>query len=383
MNIVILGASGNIGKQSLEVIFKFKENFSLIGFSVGNNTRAVSNIVKKFNCVKYICIKNPAKIPYFQKKYPNIEFYSGDEGLIYLIDHKEVEMVENALVGFVGFVPTLRALQLNKKVALANKESLVVGGELIKKELRKGNGTLYPIDSEHVAISKCLKVDNHNVDSLILTASGGAFRNLKREDLHNVTKDDALKHPNWKMGNKITIDCDTMINKCFEVIEAHYLFDYPFESIKILMHDESYIHSMVNYKSGIYRAEISRPDMKKCIEYALFEGNIPFKTYLSKDYHNFGNYHFRELDSNRYPLTKYAERVIKEKGNLGAILNASSEIAVNAFLNDQISFLDIEKIVEHCINNVKYIANVSIDSLIKTDILTRRIALKIVEKGVK
>lgn len=382
MDIILLGASGSIGQQTIEIIKKHKNKFNLVAFSVGKRVNFIDEILTEFNSVKHICVQNYKDYKIYQMKYPNIIFYYGDEGLLDLINISSGQMVVNALVGFVGLLPSIRILELNKKLCLANKESLVVGGSFINKLLKEGKGELYPIDSEHVAISKCLSVDNESIKKIILTASGGAFRNLSYEELKNVKKEDALNHPTWSMGNKITIDSASMMNKCFEVIEAYYLFHIPYEKIDIILHDESYVHSMVLYENGLYRMDISKPDMRGPIEYALFEKQIDFTTYITYNFNQIGEYHFHTFDMERYPLVKYAKDVILKEGNLGAILNAANEEAVYAFLDDKISFLDIEILISNAMKSIKYIKNPSLDEIINTDSLTRKYIKNLIMKGV-
>lgn len=378
--VCILGASGSIGTQTIDVMLKNPNDFTLVGFSVGRRTRVISSILKHYPEVKHVCVGFKNKMKYYQEKYPEINFSYGDSGIIELIDNCEPDMVVNSLVGFVGLNPTLHTLEKNLILCLANKESLVVGGELVNKLLDEGHGKLYPIDSEHVALSKCLSVDNKNVDKLVLTASGGAFRNLSREELKDVTPEDALKHPNWKMGKKITIDCATMVNKSFEVIEAHYLFRYPFNKIGIKLHDESMIHSYVVYKDGMMRLDEGKPDMRVPIKYALYEGLTDFETVTSDDLSKFPKYHFHEFDINRYPMVKYAEVVIKKKGTYGAAFNASNEVAVDAFLNHRISFLDIEDIINIVMKSHKNTANPSYSEICLADFLSRIKASELVKE---
>ena len=372
MKIILLGASGSIGKQTLDVMKKNRDDFSLSAFSVGRRTRCIANIIHNFPEVRHICIADKSKIKYYQKEYPGITFHYGDNGLNEIILESDGEMVVNALVGFVGLVPTITALKNDKLLALANKESLVVGGEIVNKLLDEGHGKLYPIDSEHAAISKCLDVDHKNVDKLILTASGGAFRNLSREELIDVKASEALKHPTWKMGEKITIDCATMVNKCFEVIEACYLFRYPVDKVDIILHQESHVHSMVLYKDGTYRGDVSKPDMRNPIKYALYQKVTDFKTYVVSDYHDFGDYHFKEFDIKRYPVIKWASYVMKHQGTYGAVLNASNEVAVHAYLKDEIGFLEIEDIIEKCMLEHKNIKHPTLEQIIETDRKTRQ-----------
>ena len=379
-SVILLGASGSIGRQTLDVMKKHREDFTLLAFSVGNKTRFITPILKSFPEVKHVCVKSEKKAKEYMKKYPDVVFYHGDEGLINLIKSSEGELVVNALVGFVGFYPTIVSLELNKHVALANKESLVVGGELVNNLLKEGKGKLFPIDSEHAAISKCLDVQSDNVKKIILTASGGAFRDLNRNELENVKASDALKHPTWKMGNKITIDCASMVNKCFEIIEAHYLFNYPKNKIDVVLHKESHVHSMVLYNDGTYRADISKPDMRNPIKYALYEKMTDFKTYVANDYHDFGNYSFKEFDEKRYPVVKWARYVIDHKGTYGAVLNAANEEAVYAFLNDEIPFLMIEFIIEKMMTTHKSINNPTVEDIVRVDRLTRIETHKMIEK---
>ena len=376
--VCLLGASGSIGRQTLDVMEKNPSNFELVSFSVGKQTRKISSIIKKHPSVKNVCMMDKDKVRYFEKKYPHIHFYSGDEGLLKIIT-KEVDMVVNALVGFVGLVPSIDSLKKNKILCLANKESLVVGGELINNLLAQGYGKLYPIDSEHSALLKCLLVNDQNVSKLMLTASGGAFRRLSRDELQGVTPEQALAHPTWKMGKKITIDCATMINKAFEVIEAHYLYNYPYEKIGIMLHDESMVHSYIIYDDGSLRLDVCRPDMRTPIKFAMFETNIPFDTVTASSLDEFKDYHFREFTFERYPIVKLAELVIKEKGTYGAVFNASNEIAVYAFLNHEIPFLMIEELVNRLMKEHQNISHPSLEQLIDVDRLTRLQTKKYIE----
>lgn len=371
MNIALLGASGSIGRQTLDVIENNPKDFSLVTFSVGHNYQVIDDILSRHKNVKVVYLLSKEEIPNLKKKHPNIKFISTEEGFEPLINLKEVEMVVNALVGFAGLLPSVISLKCDKLLALANKESLVVGGEIINKLLSEGHGKLYPIDSEHSAIWKCLKVDDQNIDKIILTASGGPFRKLSREELVNVSKEDALNHPTWKMGNKITIDSATMMNKCFEIIEAYYLFGYPYEQVEVILHDESYLHSGIRYLDKSYRGEINPPDMRNPIKFALYEGNIPFDTVSFSSLDELSDLHFHKFDINRYPLVGLAKQVISKKGNLGAIINASNEEAVYAFLENKISFLDIEVIVNKALREIKYQKDCSLEDLIHYDELTR------------
>ena len=381
MSVCLLGASGSIGQQTIDVMLKNPDDFDLLGFSIGKRTRYLKGIVKRFPNVKAICLQSKSKVKYYSNIYPNITFFYGDEGLNELIRFSAAKMVVNALVGFVGLYPSIYSLQNNYKLALANKESLVVGGDIINDLLRKGHGQLFPIDSEHSALWKCLKVDDQNVDKLVITASGGAFRKLSRDQLSDVKASDALKHPTWKMGPKITIDCATMVNKSFEVIEAYYLFGYDYQHIDILLHDESMIHSLVKYKDGTYRAEVSHPDMRNPIRFALYEGEIPFDTEVADDYHKYGPYHFHDFDITRYPAVKHARTVMEKGGTYGAVFNASNEVAVRAYLKDEIPFLAIESLIDRCMNEHVNEKAKDYQTLLNVDRKTRQYVRELIEKG--
>ena len=381
MKVCLLGASGSIGGQTIDVMLKNKEDFDLVGFSVGLRTAFVDKILKKYPDCKFVCIRRKEDKQELSKKYPNVTFFDGDDGLISLIKECGADMVVNALVGFVGLAPTIKTLELNKICCLANKESLVVGGEIINNLLKKGKGSLYPIDSEHVALAKCLAVDNKKVDKIVITASGGAFRKLTRRQLTYVTPEDALKHPTWKMGKKITIDSATMVNKCFEVIEAHYLFGYSFKNIGIMLNYNSYVHSLVLYKNGEYRLDCGKPDMRVPIKYALYQGLTPYNTVVTKDLSSIKNTEFGEFDIKRYPAIKFAKTVIRNKGTYGAVLNAANEVAVNAFLNDQIRFTMIEKIINMMMKMHQSIAHPTYEDIVKVDRNTRETVNYLIKEG--
>ncbi len=378
--ICLLGASGSIGVQTLDVIAKNPSDFTLTAFSVGHKTRHIAPILRKNPAVSHVYLIDDKKKKYYQKRYPNVTFLSKEDGIESIIYLSNNDMVVNALVGFSGLVPSVVALKHNKLLALANKESLVVGGELINKLLKEGKGKLYPIDSEHSALWKCLKVDDTHVKRLILTASGGAFRKLNREELINVTPEDALKHPTWRMGEKITIDCATMMNKAFELIEAYHLFGYKSDRLSVQLHDESHLHSFVEYDNGLYRGEINKPDMRNPIKFALYEGLIPFETQTFDSLESLKGLHFHDFSIKRYPAVGIAKKVIDIGGSIGAIVNASNEVAVHAFLDHKVAFLDIEKIVNEAMEKIKIKKSPTLEQLILIDRYTRDFSNQLVEK---
>ncbi len=369
--ILLLGASGSIGQQTLDVISSNSEHFELVAFSVGEKVDTVATIIRLHPGVKYICIKHREYIDILQKQNPDIIFFSGDEGLLKIVKKAAYDLVVNALVGFSGFPPTIAALKKKATICLANKESLVVGGEIVNRLLKKGYGKIYPIDSEHVALAKCLsQAKKDQVKKLILTASGGAFRTYRLEQLSDVKAEDALKHPTWQMGAKITIDSATMMNKGFEIIEAHYLFGYGLEDIEVLMHDESHVHSLVKLEDDSFLADISHPDMRLPITYALFEGQTKFECARIKSLKQLDNYHFHDFDAAKYPCVALAKEALKMGGTALAVLNAANEVAVYAFLENRIPFLSIAKIIAKELNYVK-VKRQTIRNVITSDRLTR------------
>lgn len=355
MDLVILGASGSIGTQTIDVIKNNEKKWTLKGFSVGNNTFYVDEILKEFKDVTSICLKNKKDYLNYKNKYPSIKFFYGDKGLIKLIKYNKNATILNALVGFVGLKPSIVSLKLNRTLLLANKESLVCGGNLINKILKR-KGKIYPIDSEHVAIAKCLYNENiSDVNEIIITASGGPFFNLNREELKNVTLKDALNHPTWKMGNKITIDSATMMNKTFELIEAYYLFGIDFDKIKAIVNRKSLVHGLVKFNDGRIKLNVGENLMKYPILYALDLGKPNNDTFNDIELNTYDRYEFFNLSKKRFPLLNYAEKVVKSSKNEGVILNAINEECVQAFLNGKINFIDIENIIDKIFSSAVFI----------------------------
>lgn len=371
-SVLLLGASGNIGSQTLDILEKDPASFSLIAISVGNHIEKIPDILKRFKDISFLCVKNEEDVSKLKEEYPQLKIYSGNDGLLEIIKDSKAEMVVNALVGFSGLMPSITSLEENRILCLANKESLVVGGEKINHLLSLKKGKLYPIDSEHVALAKCLsKVNREDVDKLVITASGGSLRKLSRSELHDITPEDALRHPTWNMGKKITIDSATMFNKGFEVIEAHYLFEWPIKDIEVLMHDESYVHSALLMKDGTYYADVCKPDMHGPIEYALYEGKNKFEVYHEKRLTDFGRYTFYKFNPERYPAVGIALNALKEGGIKPAVLNAADEEAVYLFLEGKIPFLSIEKIVTRSLEHFPNISKPTIRDILSTDFYTR------------
>ena len=361
--VYIVGASGSIGTQTIDIVREYSNEFKIIGLSVGHDLVKAKQIIEEFK-PEIVCLRKKEDI---SLSYNPIIVY-GDEGLLKIASYRklEKEIFVNALVGISGLMPTVIAINSKKDIALANKETLVVAGDIIKSLIKDNNVSLTPIDSEHSAILECLQGENKkDVKRLIITASGGSFRNKTREELVGVTKEMALAHPNWTMGSKITIDSATMMNKGFEVIEAHHLFDIPYEKIDTILHPESIVHSMVEYNDGVIKAAIGSADMHTPIAYALrYPKHEPI---TNKPLDLIGlSLNFKELSFDRYPCLKYAYDAVYKGGIYPAVLNAANEAAVWLFLNDKIEFLDIEKIIYDEINNDKYLSyDYTLDNIIK------------------
>lgn len=352
-NICLLGATGSIGLQVLEVIESmssednFDLKFNLVSLAFGEQVESAKKIIEKFHPA-FVSAKNEHDAAYLQKLYPDVEFGYGETGLIQAAIYKaENPLVINSLVGSVGLLPTIKAIECGRNVLLANKETYVMAGEIVSTLAKKHQVEIIPIDSEHSAIFQILIGNNkQDVNRIILSASGGPFRNKTRQELKNVTINEALNHPNWKMGSKITIDSATMMNKGFEVIEAKYLFDLNLDQIDCIIHPQSIVHSMVEFKDHSQFAQMGVSDMRLPIQFALTHPNH-FRATLVKPLRleEVGKLEFYPLDEERFPLVKVAKEVIKKGGFYPTILNASNEMAVNLFLKGKIPFTEIEEII--------------------------------------
>lgn len=382
-NLLILGASGSIGTQTLDVIKKLSDSYNLVAFTVGDKIEFVDKIISEFPNVKAVTVKEEKYAKEFQKKYAKIKFYWGSAGLLQIIEDKnlKIDVVVNALTGFAGFIPSVKSLSLNKILCLANKESLVAGGEVINKLLKEGKGKLYPIDSEHVAIAKCLHNRNvDDVDKILITASGGPFFNLEKDKFNSITPSDALNHPTWKMGKKITIDSSTMMNKAFEIVEAHYLFNVNEDKIEPIVDRKSHVHSMVRYKNGDIYLNVGPSDMRIPIFYALTFGKCDKDIFDDVEVNTFDKYKFFKMDYDKFPLINYGKFIIQKKGNMGAIVNAANEICVYSFLESNLKYVDIKKIIDKIVSSYKFIENPSLEDIVKTDKEVRALTKEIIER---
>ena len=370
-NISILGVTGSIGTQALEVIRDNREEFKLLGISANTSVKKVIEIIKEFNpkIVAMYTKEASEEVKNFCIEYDSsIEVVYGIEGLIKVATIDESDIILTSVVGMIGLVPTLEAIKKGKTIALANKETLVVGGEIVMEEAKKYNAKIIPVDSEHNAIFQCLNgEDKKAVRSIIVTASGGPFRGKKREDLINVTKNEALKHPKWSMGAKISIDSATLMNKGLEVIEAKWLFDMPMDKIKVVVHPQSIVHSMVEYVDGSILAEMASTDMKLPIHYAF---TYPNRVKGSTEYLNLFKYNtltFEEPDMETFKNLALAYEIGKKGGNAPTILNASNEVLVEKFLKEQIGFYYIPYYIEKSLDAHNSITNPKLDDILEVD----------------
>jgi len=372
MNLYLLGATGNIGDQTLDIV-RNNNAFKIISVSANHNIGKMIEIIEEFNPL-FVSMGKLEYTEKLKKLYPNIEYGYGNDGLIKAATFGKLEnnLVVNALVGSVGLKPTIEAIKDKRNIALANKETLVIGGEIIKKLLIEYDVKLIPIDSEHSAIMQCLNgEDNNSIKRIIITASGGSFRDLSREELEKVTVRDALDHPNWNMGDKITIDSATMMNKGFEVIEAHYLFDVEYDKIETVLHKESVVHSLVEFNDTSVIAHLGNPDMRVPINYALnYPSRVSYKG-ESLDLIKLGLLHFEELSFKRFPILKMAIDAGRSKGLNPTTLNAANEACVSLFLNGKIKFLEIEEILKECLNVFPNDFDVNLDKIIERDLVVK------------
>ena len=379
-HLAILGSTGSIGTQTLEVVQANPERFVVEVLTANNNADLLIEQAIQFkpNCV---VITNEVLYDHvFQALDPlDIKVYAGENALASVVEMDAIDIVLTALVGYSGLVPTIHAIKAGKPIALANKETLVVAGELITQLAKEKGVNILPVDSEHSAIFQCLVGEFHNpIEKLVLTASGGPFRGKDRDFCASVTKEQALKHPNWDMGAKITIDSATMMNKGLEVIEAKWLFGVTLDHIEVIVHPQSIIHSIVQFEDGSMKAQMGLPDMKLPIQFALGYPERIRSSFPRFDFTNYPNLTFEKPDMETFRNLGLAYEVARKGGNQPCILNAANEIAVQAFLEDRIGFLEISDLIESCLQKVRYIRNPDLEDLIVTDSETRAKALELV-----
>lgn len=379
--LAILGSTGSIGTQTLDVVAEYPDLFEVYTLTANNNVELLIEQAKRFN-PDSVVIANEAHYPRLKealKEYP-IKVYAGDEAIAQIVEAAPIDIVVTAMVGYAGLRPTIRAIEAHKTIALANKETLVVAGDLIKQLALEYHAPIIPVDSEHSAIFQCLVGEWDNpIDKIILTASGGPFRELTAEQMKHVTKNDALKHPKWNMGHKITIDSATLMNKGFEMIEAKWLFDVDPKDIEIAVHPQSIVHSMVQFKDGTVKAQLGVQDMRLPIRYALSYPARLESPNSKLTLEQYAHLTFERPDLERFPLLRYAFDAVAEGGNMSCIMNAANEIAVAAFLHDAIDYPSIARIVAETMAHIEFIASPRYEDYVHTNQLARDYATTLLQ----
>ncbi len=376
--ITILGSTGSIGQSTLEVIKKHPEKFELVALGAGTNASEMIKQVKEHR-PKFVAMASEEAAEQVRKEIPSqIPVLTGEEGLKEIATLEEVTYVVSAIVGSKGLPPTLAAIRAGKTIGLANKETLVTAGHLVMEEARKNQVSIVPIDSEHSAIFQCLNGENKKeATRLILTASGGSFRDWSRDQLKDATVETALNHPNFSMGPKITIDSATMMNKGLEIIEAHWLFGFPYEQIDVVIHPQQIIHSMVEYRDGSIMAQLGIPDMRVPIQYALSYPQRLTLDEMKLDLSEMSRLDFRVVDVERYPCVHLAYEAGRKGGTYPTVLNAANEEAVALFLNGQIKFLEIEECVEEALNQHVAVQAPSLEEIELADQWARELVMNL------
>lgn len=374
--IAILGSTGSIGIQALEVISENSDLFEVEVLTANENSQLLIRQAKKHIPNSVVIVNEKKYDEVFSALNPlNIKVYSGKDSLEQIVISEKIDVVLTAVVGYSGLLPTINAIKNGKKIALANKETLVVAGDLITRLCLEYGAEIIPVDSEHSAIFQCLVGEEKNpIEKIILTASGGPFRGKTRDELLSITKEKALKHPNWTMGSKITIDSATLMNKGLEVIEAKWLFNLTKEQIDVVVHPQSIVHSAIQFKDGSVKAQLGLPDMKLPIQYALgFPNRIKndFKRFNFLDYPNLT---FEKPDIDTFKNLAHAYKAMEKGGNSSCVLNAANEVAVEAFLKDKIGFLNMSDLIGNCLEKITFVKNPSLDDYIETDRQTRLLA---------
>jgi 1-deoxy-D-xylulose-5-phosphate reductoisomerase len=379
--IAILGSTGSIGTQALDVIKSHPELFEVEALTANRNSELLiqQSIEFKPNCV---VIVDESKFKEVQEALDphQIKVYAGKEALAQVVEMDSIDLVLTALVGYSGLKPTINAIQNKKQIALANKETLVVAGSLITKLCKQYGVNILPVDSEHSAIFQCLVGEYQNpIEKIYLTASGGPFRGWSAAKLANVTKEQALKHPNWEMGAKITIDSASLMNKGLEVIEAKWLFDLKPEQIDVIVHPQSIVHSIVQFEDGSMKAQMGLPDMKLPIQYALAYPHRIGNHFERFNFMDYPSLTFEKADSNTFRNLSLAYRTMEMGGNAACVLNAANEIVVDAFLKDKVGFLQMSDVVENCLEKATFVPNPNYDDFVSSDQEARQLAQQLIK----
>ncbi|MGG5340594.1 1-deoxy-D-xylulose 5-phosphate reductoisomerase [Enterococcus sp. AZ020] len=372
--IALLGATGSIGSNTVDVVKAYPELFQIDSLTFHSNVEAGADLIEQLN-PRYVGVGSEDIKEILASRFPSVEFGVGETGLVQAATLDSVEVVLTAVTGSVGLAPTMAAIEAGKDIALANKETLVMAGQWVMEAAAKHKVQILPVDSEHSAIYQCLEGQpKENLKELMITASGGSFRDLSREDLKKVTLEQALKHPNWSMGKKITIDSSTMMNKGLEVIEAHWLFSVDYDKIKVVLHKESIVHSMIVLTDGAYLAQLGPSDMREPIQYALtYPKRLPIKNEKAFDLTQISQLNFEVMDFERFPMLRLAFEVGRKGGAYPTVYNAANEIAATAFIEGKISYLQIEHFVQRAVNEYNETTEVTLEEVIAIDKKTRTI----------
>ena len=377
--IAILGSTGSIGTQALQVIEEHPDLYEAYALTANNQVELLAEQARKFMPAAVV-IANESKYTQLKQLLADlpIQVYAGADALCEIVEAKPIDVVLASMVGYAGLRPTMNAIKAGKAIALANKETLVVAGELINALAQQYHTPILPVDSEHSAIFQCLEMNNP-LEKVILTASGGPFRTFTKEQLQYVTKEQALKHPNWDMGAKITIDSATMMNKGFEVIEAKWLFGVRPDQIEVVVHPQSVIHSMVQYEDGAVKAQLGVPDMRLPIQYAFSYPQRIKASFDRLDFSQMKALTFEQPDTDRFRCLALAYEALNRGGNMACIVNAANEVVVSAFLHDRISFLQMSEVIEQTMGKVTFIQTPSYEDYVATDAEARRVALDLIK----
>jgi 1-deoxy-D-xylulose-5-phosphate reductoisomerase len=372
-SIAILGSTGSIGTQALDVVASHPDSFQVEVLTAQNNADLLIEQAKKYNPNAVVIGNEESYLKVKEALLPlDIKVYAGENALASVVQMESIDLVLTALVGYSGLKPTLSAIEAGKTIALANKETLVVAGELVTRNAKQKGVNIYPVDSEHSAIFQCIVGEFHNpIEKIILTASGGPFRGKKRDELLYVTKAQALKHPNWTMGAKVTIDSASLMNKGLEVIEAKWLFGLKPEQVEVVVHPQSIIHSLIQFEDGSIKAQLGLPDMRLPIQFAMTYPERLKSDFPRFDFAKYPALTFEKPDTETFRNLALAFEAMGRGGNMPCVLNAANEVAVAEFLQDRVGFLQMSDIVERCLEKMDYVASPSLEDYVNTDKETR------------
>ncbi|MBP8776814.1 MAG: 1-deoxy-D-xylulose-5-phosphate reductoisomerase [Bacteroidaceae bacterium] len=378
--VAILGSTGSIGTQTLDVIASYSQLYEVYALTANNQVDLLIAQARRFQ-PEIVVIANEKHYPKLSEALADlpIKVYTGQQAICQVVQEDPIDIVVAALVGYAGLESTIHAIRAKKRIALANKETLVVAGQLIRQLTQKYSARIIPVDSEHSAIYQCCMGENSDLEKIILTASGGPFRTFTLDQLRTVTKEQALNHPNWQMGAKVTIDSASMMNKGFELIEAKWLFYEAAAKLEVIVHPESIVHSMVQFKDGSVKAQLGVPDMRLPIQFALSCPDRLPSNFERLDFAKIATLTFEKPDTSRFRNLALAIDAMDKGGNLPCILNAANEIAVDAFLHDKITFLGMSDLIDRSMQRVAFLADPQYEDYVSTDLETRRIATELLQ----